>query len=193
MFDSKEYPRLDIIVLRSVTVQHSSYIKVYSFHNRHSYNLISKYYHAKRASRCIHLYTYFLWPFCANCFTAYPDAIRNSRPSPDQEKRESSARSGTVIIGKVSRPTLTVFLPPKERATGAAVIICPGGGYWVLAENIERTEVAAKFVEMGVAAFVLKYRIPSNETMINPEIGPLQDAQQAVKIAREHTQQMIMG
>lgn len=62
-----------------------------------------------------------------------------------------------------------------------------------MGENIEGTEVAAKFVEMGVAAFVLKYRIPSNETMINPEIGPLQDAQQAVKIVRQHTQQMIMG
>lgn len=116
----------------------------------------------------------------------YPDAIPNSKPSPDQEKRDSSARSGTVTIGKVSRPTLTVFLPPKEKATGAAVIICPGGGYWILAENIEGSEVAAKFVEMGVAAFVLKYRIPSDETMINREIGPLQDGQQAIKIVREH-------
>lgn len=116
----------------------------------------------------------------------YKDSIPNSKPSVNQEKRDSSISSGTVTIGKISIPSLTIFLPPKERATGSAVVICPGGGYWVEAENIEGTEVAAKFTERGIAAFVLKYRIPSNETMVNREIGALQDGQQAIKIVREH-------
>ncbi|MEO5592412.1 MAG: alpha/beta hydrolase [Chitinophagaceae bacterium] len=115
----------------------------------------------------------------------YKDSIPNSKPSVNQENRDSSPRNGVVTIGKISIPALTIFLPPKEKATGSAVVICPGGGYWVEAENIEGTEVAAKFTEMGIAAFVLKYRIPSNETMMNREIGALQDGQQAIKIVRE--------
>ncbi|MEO5997597.1 MAG: hypothetical protein ABIN89_12750 [Chitinophagaceae bacterium] len=59
----------------------------------------------------------------------YPDGIPNSRQSVEQEKRDSSARSDIVIISKISKPTLTIFLPPKEKVTGAAVVICPGGGY----------------------------------------------------------------
>jgi acetyl esterase/lipase len=94
-----------------------------------------------------------------------------------------------MIITKISRPTLTIFLPPKAKRTGAAVIICPGGGYWVTASKHEGTDVAKRFIEMGVAAFVLKYRIPNNLWMINREIGPLQDAQRAIQIVREGAKQ----
>jgi acetyl esterase/lipase len=80
-------------------------------------------------------------------------------------------------------------LPSKEKATGAAVVICPGGGYYVVAAKHEGYDVAEKFTEMGVAAFVLKYRIPDNATMINREIGPLQDAQQAILTVREHAKE----
>jgi acetyl esterase/lipase len=113
----------------------------------------------------------------------YKDKIPNSKPAKDEEKSELS--DGIIIISKISTPTLSIFLPPKEKATGTAVVICPGGGYWVVAAGHEGTDVAKRFVEMGVAAFVLKYRIPNSETMINPEIGPLQDAQEAIKIVRE--------
>ena len=85
---------------------------------------------------------------------------------------------------KVSRPSLTIFLPPKEKATGAAVIICPGGGYANLAMGYEGTDVARRFNESGIAAFVLKYRIPNDSTMIDKEIGPLQDAQRALLLVR---------
>ena len=116
----------------------------------------------------------------------YADSIPNSKPVPDIE-RSDTAQNGIVRIGKVSRPTLTVYLPPKEKATGAAVIICPGGGYFILAASHEGHDVAKKFNEMGVAAFVLKYRIPDDLTMVNKEIGPLQDAQRAIKVVRERS------
>jgi acetyl esterase/lipase len=113
----------------------------------------------------------------------YNDTIPNSKPTTDEEEKEY--HNNITIIKKVSRPTLTIFLPPPNKATGAVVIICPGGGYWVVAENIEGTEVAKEFNKIGVAAVVLKYRIPNDAWMINREIGPLQDAQQAIKIVRD--------
>ena len=113
----------------------------------------------------------------------YTDSIPNSRTTPDEE---TTSNNGVLIISKVSRPTLTAYLPPKERSTGTAVIICPGGGYSVLAAAHEGSDVAKEFMKQGVAAFVLKYRIPDDATMVNKEIGPLQDAQEAIKTVREH-------
>ena len=116
----------------------------------------------------------------------YEGGIPNSRPGADEEKTETD---GIVRISKISRPTLGIYLPSEGTATGTAVIICPGGGYWINAISHEGTEVAKKFNEMGVAAFVLKYRIPNDATMINREIGPLQDAQQAIKLVRQHAKE----
>ncbi len=113
----------------------------------------------------------------------YPDTIPNSRPGPDKETTQYTGDS-VLIIGKVSRPTLTVYLPSKEKATGAAVVICPGGGYWIVAAGHEGADVAKRLNASGIAAFVLKYRIPDDSTMINKEIGPLQDAQRAIQIVR---------
>lgn len=115
----------------------------------------------------------------------YPDSIPNSKPAADEETTVINP-DGVTIISKISKPTLTLFLPPKEKSNGTAVIICPGGGYWVNAASHEGVDVAKKFAELGVAAFVVKYRIPSDVWMINREIGPLQDAQQAIKMVREN-------
>ncbi len=112
----------------------------------------------------------------------YKDSIPNSRFTPDEE---TSGNNGVLIVTKVSRPTLTAFLPPKAQANGAAVIICPGGGYGALAAAHEGTDVARELMKKGVAAFVLKYRLPDDATMVNKEIGPLQDAQEAIKTVRE--------
>jgi acetyl esterase/lipase len=114
------------------------------------------------------------------------DIIPNSKPFKDAEVSEIEPDSHILIISSVSHPTLTLFLPSAEKATGAAVIICPGGGYHVLAASHEGYDVAKKFNEMGVAAFVLKYRIPSDDYMPNKEIGPLQDAQRAILVVRQH-------
>jgi acetyl esterase/lipase len=109
--------------------------------------------------------------------------IPNSKPTADREDYHYET-GGILIVTDISRPTLTVFLPSKEKATGAAIIICPGGGYANLAMGHEGTDVARWFNEHGIAAFVLKYRIPEDSTMINKEIGPLQDAQRALLIVR---------
>ena len=117
----------------------------------------------------------------------YKDSIPNSKPSKNEEKSEQS--NGILIISKISIPTLSIYLPSKEKATGTAVVICPGGGYSIVAAGHEGADIAKRFTDIGVAAFVVKYRIPNIETMINPEIGPLQDAQQAMKIVREGAKQ----
>jgi acetyl esterase/lipase len=113
------------------------------------------------------------------------DSIPNSRPVSDQEKYEPGKQPGHASISLVSHPTLTVFLPPKEKANGTAVVVCPGGGYTHLSIEHEGTLVAQRLNEMGVAAFVLKYRLPSDLTMIRKETGPLQDAQRAIFVVRQ--------
>jgi len=118
----------------------------------------------------------------------YPDSIPNSKPVPDEEKADTNA-SGRIMISKISRPTLTMYLPPKEKANGAAVIVIPGGGYSKVAAVHEGSEVAQRFNEMGVTAFVLKYRLPSDVTMVNKEIGPVQDAQRAIQVVRERAKE----
>ncbi|MGI4750954.1 MAG: alpha/beta hydrolase [Janthinobacterium lividum] len=112
----------------------------------------------------------------------YPDAVPNSLPVADAEEKSGSG-SG-LHYSKVSKPTLQIYLP-KENANGAAIIICPGGGYSNLAYGHEGIEIAEAFNKLGVAAFILKYRLPSDITMKDKTIGPLQDAQMAIKTVRE--------
>ncbi|WP_373524516.1 alpha/beta hydrolase [Aquiflexum sp.] len=123
--------------------------------------------------------------------TTYPlygnDPIPNSIDVPNEEMSEASA-AGILRISKVTKPTLTAYLPSKDKATGQAVIVCPGGGYTILAASHEGSDVAEEFVKKGIAAFVLKYRLPSDETMIDKTIGPLQDAQQAILMVRENAE-----
>lgn len=89
------------------------------------------------------------------------------------------------VVRNVSRPTLAVFLAPAGTSNGASVIICPGGGYGALVIDREGYKVAEAFNKIGVSAFVLKYRLPSDKIMKDRSIGPLQDAQQAIKTIRE--------
>lgn len=113
----------------------------------------------------------------------YPGAIPNSKES-DVKETESVSPPG-MFLG-VTKPTLEIYLAEKEKSTGAAVIICPGGGYAVVVYQAEGIKTAKEFAKNGVAAFVLKYRLPSDSTMIDKKIGPLQDAQQAIKVVREN-------
>lgn len=111
-------------------------------------------------------------------------AIPNSKPAQVQEKSEV-AGNGRFLISNVTTPTLTIFLPPADKANGTAVIVVPGGGYRFIAADHEGTAVAKALNEWGVTAFVLKYRLPSDETMTDKTIGPLQDAQRAIQLVRE--------
>jgi len=93
------------------------------------------------------------------------------------------------ILRGVVKPTLFVYLPDPAKATGSAVIICPGGGYQILAMSHEGYDIAKKLNEEGIAAFVLKYRLPRKELMKDKSIGPLQDAQRAIQLVRENAKQ----
>jgi acetyl esterase/lipase len=92
---------------------------------------------------------------------------------------------GFLGYRNVSVPTLAAYLPPADKATGMAVIICPGGGYGMESYRLEGTVIAEAFVRQGIAAFILKYRLPSDSIMQDKSIGPLQDAQQAIKTVRQ--------
>ncbi|MFL6547260.1 MAG: alpha/beta hydrolase [Povalibacter sp.] len=118
-------------------------------------------------------------------FALYGEAaIPNSKPGPDEE---SGAEQG--FIRKVSRPQIHAYLPAKLKANGASVLIFPGGSYAGLTFDFEGKQQAQFFIEHGIAAFVVKYRIPSDQTMVNKSIGPLQDAQQAMRFVRLHAKE----
>lgn len=116
----------------------------------------------------------------------YGDRIPNSIPSEDKER---VSNRHNPFIHRVSRPTLTAYLPDPEVATGTAVIICPGGAYRFLAAGHEGIDVARALNKEGIAAFVLKYRLPDSAIMHHTEMGPLQDAQQAMLLVRSRAEE----
>jgi acetyl esterase/lipase len=113
----------------------------------------------------------------------YPGAIPNSKAS---EIKETVSSQPPGIFSGVTKPTIEIYLPEPDKSTGTAVIICPGGGYSVVVYEAEGIKTAKEFAKKGVAAFVLKYRLPNDQTMVDKKTGPLQDAQQAIKIVREN-------
>lgn len=94
-------------------------------------------------------------------------------------------------LTNISRPNLTVFRPAKEIDTGAAVLICPGGGYHILAWDLEGEEVAAWLNSIGVTGIVLKYRVPRrpDQPKDQPPVGALQDAQRALSLVRSKAEE----
>jgi acetyl esterase/lipase len=119
--------------------------------------------------------------FAQNEFPLYNGTVPNSKPAGILEKKDVD---GILRISNVTNPTLTVY-PAKGNASGAAVVICPGGGYSILAVGHEGSEVANLLASWGITAFVLKYRLPSDAIMQDKSIGPLQDAQRAIQLVRE--------
>ena len=113
------------------------------------------------------------------------ETVPNAIASMDVLEKSDTTTTGRIRTSMVTVPTLTAFFPEKDNANGAAVIICPGGGYSYLVMNQEGTEVAEAFSKKGVVAIVLKYRLPNDKIMHDKTIGPLQDVQQAIKMVRE--------
>ena len=112
----------------------------------------------------------------------YSSTIPNSKLISEDIKESF----GGGMYRNVTNPTLEIYLPEKGKETGAAVIICPGGGYSVVVYQGEGVSTAKEFAKNGIAAFVLKYRLPNEAIMTDKTIGPLQDAQQAIKLLREN-------
>lgn len=117
-----------------------------------------------------------LWPD-----NAIPNAVAGVNLT-----EKSVTTDGILRISNVTVPTLTAYPAPKDKVTGAAVMICPGGGYSILAASHEGEDVARWFNTMGVTAFVLKYRLPDSTVMTNPHEVPLMDAMQGMKLIRQN-------
>jgi acetyl esterase/lipase len=108
------------------------------------------------------------------------------RPSPKLDRSQVEVTESTRMITNVSKPTVTVYRPAKEKDSGTAILICPGGGYWNLYWELEGEEVAAWLNSIGVTGIILKYRVPRrpDEPKGEPARRPLQDAQRAVSLVR---------
>jgi acetyl esterase/lipase len=122
----------------------------------------------------------------------YDGKVPNAKPCNEKDHEfidTSWAKPGILVVDHITKPTLTVFEPTEEKRNGTAVIICPGGGYSILAAGHEGADVAKVFNDAGVTAFVLRYRLPKDECMSDKEYVPLMDAQQAMYFVRNHAQQ----
>lgn len=117
----------------------------------------------------------------------YPeDNIPNAKRS---SEKEESIETDIVRIGKVQVPNIAVYLPSKANRTGEAVVICPGGGYSILAYDWEGTDIAKFWNSKGIAAIVVKYRLPSKQSQTNPHEVPLMDVQRAIRMVRYHAEE----
>ena len=126
-----------------------------------------------------------LWP------GKVPDEAGNigperTRMSPGLDKIQVEVTEPTRMITDVSKPTITIYRPPKDRNTGTGILICPGGGYWDLYWQLEGEEVATWVNSLGATGIILKYRVPRrlDEPKDLPARRPLQDAQRAVSLVR---------
>ncbi|HVY72084.1 MAG TPA: alpha/beta hydrolase [Verrucomicrobiae bacterium] len=89
-----------------------------------------------------------------------------------------------IRLGNVSKPTITIYRPPADHNSGAAVLVCPGGAYHILAMDLEGTEVCQWLNTMGVTAALLKYRVPERKGL-EKHTAALQDAQRALGTLRQ--------
>jgi acetyl esterase/lipase len=131
-----------------------------------------------------------LWP------GKVPDEADNIGPekvhmSPSLTRKDVEVTESTRLITNVTKPTITIYRPATDKDTGAAVLICPGGGYWNLYWELEGEEVAAWLNSIGVTGIILKYRVPRrpDEPKGVPSRRPLQDAQRAVSLVRSRAKE----
>ena len=109
-----------------------------------------------------------------------------TRPSPKLDRSQVEVTESTRLVTNVTKPSITICRPAKDKDTGTAILICPGGGYWDLYWELEGEEVAAWLNSIGVTGIILKYRVPRrpDEPKGEPARRPLQDAQRAVSLVR---------
>src|SRR5690349_387548 len=125
-----------------------------------------------------------LWPGAA------PGDTNNIGDEADMSKPTDNKVAGKPLIrlGNVSKPTLAIYRPPASKDNGTAVMVCPGGGYRIVAIDLEGTEVCEWLNSLGVTAFLLKYRVPKREHL-EKHTAALQDAQRALGIARHQAKE----
>ena len=119
----------------------------------------------------------------------WPQEIPGGKADLGEEKDTSKPGEGLVAgqplirLGNVTKPTLTIYPARGEKRSTTTVLVCPGGGYTILALDLEGTEVCDWFNSIGVSAALLKYRVPTRPGDTN-HIQPLQDAQRAMALLR---------
>jgi len=115
--------------------------------------------------------------------------------SPKLSHKQVEVTEPTRMVTNVSKPAITVYRPAKDKETGTAMLICPGGGYWNLYWQLEGEEVAAWLNSQGVTGIILKYRVPRqpDEPKSEPARRPLEDAQRAVSLVRSNAGQWGIG
>ncbi len=109
-----------------------------------------------------------------------PGEIKNS----NYQEKEVFKNEDLQSTSQVTNPTLSIYMPQKPNRT--AVLVIPGGGYSHLSMHKEGKKIAEWLNSMDIAAFVLKYRLPNDLIMEEKNIGPLQDAQESIKIIRRN-------
>ncbi len=110
-----------------------------------------------------------------------PGAIINA-----EYEAKCNAKSDSIRRNHITVPLLEIYEAPADKANGTSVIICPGGAYWLISVDLEGKQIAQWLNSIGITAFVLNYRLPSSEIMKDKSIGPLQDAQKAIRYVRRH-------
>ncbi len=119
----------------------------------------------------------------------WPGSIPGEKGDVGEEKllEPREGQKPVMRLTNVTRPTIAVYRPSKDKDTGAAVLICPGGGYHILAMDLEGTEVADWLNSIGVTGILLKYRVP-RRAELPKHLAPLQDAQRAMSTVRANAQ-----
>ena len=117
----------------------------------------------------------------------WPDKVPGEQGDIGEEKVLPQKKEARPVkrVTDVTKPTITVYRPEKEKNTGAAMLVCPGGGYRIVAWDLEGTEVAEWLNSIGVTGIVLKYRVPHRKNR-EKHLAPLQDAQRAMSLVRKH-------
>ncbi len=124
----------------------------------------------------------------------WPDTAPGEKGDIGEEKDMTKPTDGkpggksVIRLGNVSQPTITVYAPPADKANGTAVVVCPGGGYSILALDLEGTEICEWLNSLGVTGVLLKYRVPKRAGL-EKHIAPLQDVQRAIGLVRSRAQE----
>jgi acetyl esterase/lipase len=124
----------------------------------------------------------------------WPGGAPGEQPGPGDEKDTTTEKSGLIAgkrvarIGGITNPTIQVYSPPQGKNTGVAVVVAPGGGYSILAFDLEGSEVCEWLNSIGITGVLLKYRVPPHKGAVR-YAAPLQDAQRALRVVRSRAQE----
>jgi acetyl esterase/lipase len=133
------------------------------------------------------------WAAPSTPIPLWPGGAPGEQPGPGDEKDTTTAKSGLIAgkrvarIGGITNPTIQIY-SPQGKNTGVAVIVAPGGGYSILAYDLEGTEVCEWLNSIGITGVLLKYRVPPHAGAVR-HAAPLQDAQRALRLVRSRAQE----